>query len=197
MAVAKARLLEPLEYITVPVTKTALVVGGGVTGMTAALALADQGFAGAPGRTQGPPGRQCPEAAHHLAGRPGGAPAGGVDRQSQKSPQHHHPLPLHRGARCPGWWATSAPPCPRNQVIDHGIVILAIGAEPHRPVGQYLYGENPNVLLSLDLDQELAEESDTAPEGPGRGLHSVRGLPHARRGPTAARSAAATPWRAP
>lgn len=45
MAVAKAQLLEPLEYIAVPVNKTALVVGGGVSGMTAALALADQGFA--------------------------------------------------------------------------------------------------------------------------------------------------------
>jgi heterodisulfide reductase subunit A len=48
----------------------------------------------------------------------------------------------------------------RHQVIDHGIVILAIGAEPYRPVGQYLYGQNPNVLLSLDLDQELAEASE-------------------------------------
>jgi heterodisulfide reductase subunit A len=27
-------------------------------------------------------------------------------------------------------------------------------------VGQYLYGEHPNVLLSLDLDQEIAEESE-------------------------------------
>ena len=44
MAVAKARLTEPLHAQTLPVTQTALVVGGGVAGMTAALALADQGF---------------------------------------------------------------------------------------------------------------------------------------------------------
>ncbi|MCF6289563.1 MAG: FAD-dependent oxidoreductase [Desulfobacterales bacterium] len=44
MAVAKARLIQPLPEQTVPVTSRALVVGGGVAGMTAALNLADQGF---------------------------------------------------------------------------------------------------------------------------------------------------------
>lgn len=41
--VARARLLEPLEYIRVPVTKRALVVGGGIAGLSAALDLADAG----------------------------------------------------------------------------------------------------------------------------------------------------------
>ncbi len=40
-AVARVHLLEPLEYIHVPVTKRALVVGGGIAGLTAALDLAD------------------------------------------------------------------------------------------------------------------------------------------------------------
>ena len=44
MAVAKAKLLEPLESITVPVTKEALVLGGGVAGQRAALDIADLGF---------------------------------------------------------------------------------------------------------------------------------------------------------
>ncbi|RLF10118.1 MAG: CoB--CoM heterodisulfide reductase iron-sulfur subunit A family protein [Thermoprotei archaeon] len=44
MGVAKARLLEPAEEIRLPVGKEALVIGGGVTGMSAALALAGQGF---------------------------------------------------------------------------------------------------------------------------------------------------------
>ena len=44
MAVAKARLLQPLDSLSVGVTHKALVVGGGVSGMTTALALADQGY---------------------------------------------------------------------------------------------------------------------------------------------------------
>lgn len=42
-AVAKACLLEPQEELTVPVTRRALVIGGGVAGIEAALELADAG----------------------------------------------------------------------------------------------------------------------------------------------------------
>lgn len=44
MGVAKAALLEPQEEERVPVEPKALVLGGGVAGMTAALSLANQGF---------------------------------------------------------------------------------------------------------------------------------------------------------
>lgn len=44
MAVAKARLLSPLQTIEVPVTNKALVVGGGIAGMNASLDLAEMGF---------------------------------------------------------------------------------------------------------------------------------------------------------
>jgi len=44
MAVAKARLLRPLETLQVPVTNKALVIGGGIAGISAALDLADMGF---------------------------------------------------------------------------------------------------------------------------------------------------------
>lgn len=43
-AVAKASFLQPLETIKVPVTKRAMVIGGGVAGINAALDLADQGI---------------------------------------------------------------------------------------------------------------------------------------------------------
>jgi heterodisulfide reductase subunit A len=44
MAVAKARLMMPLQTIEVPVTNKAMVVGGGIAGMNAALDLAEMGF---------------------------------------------------------------------------------------------------------------------------------------------------------
>jgi heterodisulfide reductase subunit A len=43
-AVAKAAFLTPLETIKVPVTRRALVIGGGVAGISAALDMADQGI---------------------------------------------------------------------------------------------------------------------------------------------------------
>jgi heterodisulfide reductase subunit A2 len=44
MAVAKVRLMQPLQTIEVPVTNKALVVGGGIAGINAALDLAEQGY---------------------------------------------------------------------------------------------------------------------------------------------------------
>jgi len=44
MAVARAALLEPEEENTVPITRKALVIGGGVAGIQAALDLADTGY---------------------------------------------------------------------------------------------------------------------------------------------------------
>jgi heterodisulfide reductase subunit A len=44
MAVAKARLLEPLKPIELPITKKVMVIGGGIAGINAALDLADMGF---------------------------------------------------------------------------------------------------------------------------------------------------------
>ncbi len=44
MAVARAAHLEPLQEFELPVNKAALVVGGGLAGMTSALSMAEQGF---------------------------------------------------------------------------------------------------------------------------------------------------------
>ena len=61
MGIAKARMLEPLKYISVPMNKRALVIGGGMAGISSALALADQGFVPSAGKI-GPFGRQRPPA---------------------------------------------------------------------------------------------------------------------------------------
>ena len=44
MAVAKARLIKPQSEEKLQITPTALIIGGGVSGMTAALEIANQGF---------------------------------------------------------------------------------------------------------------------------------------------------------
>lgn len=44
MSIVRARLLAPLQGTSFPVNQSGLVIGGGISGMTAALALADQGF---------------------------------------------------------------------------------------------------------------------------------------------------------
>jgi len=38
--------------------------------------------------------------------------------------------------------------------LDHGAIIIATGAKPYKPT-EYLYGEDPNVFLALEIDQEI------------------------------------------
>ena len=159
MAVAKARLLEPLDYLSVPVNKTALVVGGGVSGMTAALDLADQGFAVHLAERQDRLGGNALKL--HTTWR-GGLVAPRLEDLIAKVTSHpniaiHYKSIVTAVSGVVGNFQTTLS---NDQVINHGIVILAIGAEPYRPEGQHLYGEHPNVLLSLDLDQELAAAGD-------------------------------------
>ncbi len=42
--IARARLLEPVPTKTVPVTPEALVIGGGIAGLSAAIDLGDAGY---------------------------------------------------------------------------------------------------------------------------------------------------------
>ena len=44
MAIAKVRLLAPLTFFQVPVTNKAMVIGGGVAGINAALDMANMGY---------------------------------------------------------------------------------------------------------------------------------------------------------
>ena len=45
----------------------------------------------------------------------------------------------------------------RDKTIHHGAVILATGAEEHRPT-EYLYGEDDRVWTQLELEERLARD---------------------------------------
>ncbi|MGC2693772.1 MAG: FAD-dependent oxidoreductase, partial [Desulfobaccales bacterium] len=159
MAVAKARLLQPLEYLSVGVNPTALVVGGGVSGMTSALALADQGYQVHLVERKDSLGGNALKL--HTTWR------GGLVRTRLepmiKRVLDNDRIKVHFKEKVTGVSGTVGnftTTLESGEEIRHGIVILAIGAEPLRPEGMYLYKENPNVLLSLDLDEELAKQSD-------------------------------------
>ncbi len=159
MAVAKARLLQPLEYLTVGVNPTALVVGGGVSGMTAALALADQGYQVHLVERKGFLGGNALKL--HTTWR------GGLVRTrleamikrvlgNDRITVHFEEMVTGVSGAVGNFTTTLS----SGEEIRHGIVTLAVGASPFRPKGMYLYKENPNVLLSLDFDKEIAQNSD-------------------------------------
>jgi heterodisulfide reductase subunit A2 len=154
MAGAKARLLEPLEYLSVPLNKRSLVIGGGMSGITSALALADQGFAvHLLERTDSLGGN-----ARKLHSTWQDEPVQSMVDATVAKVMKHPKITVHFSAlvtEVSGSVGNFKSKLSTGQTIEHGIAIIATGAEPLRPHGQYLYKEHPNVLLSLDLDREL------------------------------------------
>jgi heterodisulfide reductase subunit A len=158
MAVAKARLLEPLKYFSVPVNKRTLVIGGGMAGITSALALADQGFdVDLVERTERLGGN-----ARKLHSTWQDEPVQAMVDATVEKLVEHPKVTVHFSAivtAVSGSVGNFKSTLSTGQEIEHGAVIIAIGAEPLRPEGQYLYKEHSNVLLSLDLDRELVQDT--------------------------------------
>ena len=163
MAVAKARLLQPLEYITVGINHKALVVGGGVSGMTSALALANQGYQVHLVERKARLGGNARKL--HTTWR-GGLVGPRLDAKIGKVTNHPN-ITIHYQAvvtEVSGVVGNFTSKLSNGEAIEHGIVVIAIGAVPYRPEGEYLYKKNPNVLLSLDMDEEIAEETERLKE---------------------------------
>ncbi|MEW6426815.1 MAG: FAD-dependent oxidoreductase [Thermodesulfobacteriota bacterium] len=157
MAVAKAALLKPLEEHKLPVTPSALVVGGGLAGLTAALTIAGQGYE-----------TTLIERNGHLGGqtlkldqdRFGGSPAQqikGLIRQVEKHPKITV-LKQATVASVSGYvgnFTTTVNVGESTRVINHGVAVLATGGRPYTP-SQYLYGQSDRVLTQLELEARLA-----------------------------------------
>ncbi len=158
MAVAKARLLEPLEYITLAMNPKALVIGGGVAGLTTALGLAGQGYQVDLVERRDQLGGQALNLHTTWTGEP---VRPFVENLIHKA-QNHENIKIHYNAIVAG--ATGSignfnTTLSNGETVSHGILVLATGAKAYQPVGQYLYQENPNVVLSLDLDRELIKNN--------------------------------------
>ncbi len=161
MAVAKADLIQPLVEPTVPVTKAGLVVGGGAAGMTCALNLADQGYE-----------VHLVEREESLGGQArklnvtwkGELIKSYLEDQTRKI--HDNPrIQVHTRSRIKeaegfvgNFESTISDGNGKEVKVPHGVTILATGGEAYSP-SEYLYGQDSRVLLSLELDQEIAKNS--------------------------------------
>jgi heterodisulfide reductase subunit A len=156
MAVAKVGLLQPLERITVPVTKSALVVGGGVSGMTTSLEIARQGFE-----------VHLVEKTDQLGGnmRKITSTIWGEDpiaflKEKIEACQNEPKINIHLNAEMEdfqGYIGNFHSRLTDGAEIDHGVAILATGAVEYKPT-EYLYGEHQEVITQLELEENLATE---------------------------------------
>ena len=161
MSVARTSLLEPLKDYELPVNKTALVVGGGLAGMTSALSMAKQGFQVQlleKDKTLGGVARRIHTT---LEGLDVQALLKDTIKKVYRHPliQVSHDATITNVMGYVGNFVTTVKSEGRVKDIEHGAAILATGAVEYKPT-EYLYGENHNVLTQLELEGLLAKEDE-------------------------------------
>lgn len=156
MAVAKANLLEPLHQNDLPVTRSALVVGGGIAGMTAALSLAEQGYPVTLIEKSEVMGGQARNL-HRAAGK---EEVGPFLRELTDQVTTKENISVCTGTAIKevrgfvGNFETDIADASSTRTIQHGVAIIATGANEYSP-DEYLYGKHPAVVTHLEMDELL------------------------------------------
>jgi heterodisulfide reductase subunit A len=159
MAVAKVTRLSPLTEPEITINPAALVLGGGIAGMTAAKNLADQGYHTyliEKSDSLGGQARNLHETwrgediQHNLTRL--------IEQvQSDENIDVYLNTELKQVEGFVGNFQSTIQINGGEKTLDHGVAIIATGASELKP-DEYLYGKDPRVLTSLDLDRRFIDQ---------------------------------------
>jgi heterodisulfide reductase subunit A len=170
MGVARARHLEPLQEGDVPMTRAALVIGGGIAGIQAATDIASQGFPVTLVEKEGRLGGQLGEP-HLKYLYPNMRPAAEVLKQKSARLRNSGARVLLNTdvKEITGFVGSFEAKLSgaSEETLPVGAIVLATGADLYHPQGEYRYGELPNVLTSQELEKAFCVDGQ-APLGNGR-----------------------------
>ncbi len=165
MGVTGVRKSRSLVDHTLPVNQNVLVVGGGVTGMNAAMQLADQGFKTYLVERNPDLGGLARSVRSTIEGDDVSAYITDLIEKVKANPRiqvmTRSIIVDHSGM--PGLFTTGIQTGPRMNYmqIQHGATILATGALSNRPK-EYLLNEHAGVMTQLELDSIIADQADQA-----------------------------------
>jgi heterodisulfide reductase subunit A-like polyferredoxin len=157
MAVAKSKLLQPLKEPLVEVIKKGLIIGGGLSGMRAALELAKQGFDCALVEKEAELGGNLRHIYHTIEGNDPQA----FLRKTIDEVTHHPRIQVFTKATLKslngyvGNFKSVISSNGSEKEFEHGVVIVAVGAKESTPT-EYLYGQDPRVITQKELEEKIA-----------------------------------------
>ncbi len=156
MNIAKARLLQPVKTDSVSVTPAAMVIGGGVAGMTAALSLADQGFDVHIVEQQAELGGLARNVYRTLDGSDVQAFVKMTVEKVGKHPRIH----VHTGTEVKstdGFVGNFSTKLADGTAFEHGAIILATGGTEYQPTeSDYRWGQSDHIITQRTLEKRLA-----------------------------------------
>jgi len=158
MSVARTALLEPLQEFELPVDKRALVVGGGLAGMTSALSLANQGFEVYLVEKDKDLGGMARRIHYTLEGMDVQEYLRDVIRKVYQNPSIHvsTAATITEASGYVGNFVTKVTFGKMLKEIHHGVTIIATGAEEYKPT-EYLYEQDDRVMTNLELEEQITK----------------------------------------
>lgn len=158
MAVAKARRLKPISRNTFDINHKALVLGGGLAGMTAALSIASQGY---PVSLIEKDAQLGGNLRHVFTSADGEGDPQALLKGLIAAVTKDQRIELHTSTRLvnlggyTGQFRSHLEKSDGSQIeIEHGVIIVATGGVEMQP-REYLYGEHPHILTQSQLEKRL------------------------------------------
>ena len=156
MAVAKVALHEPLVEPRMEINQAALVIGGGVAGMTAAQTLAAQGYKTFLVEKNERLGGQALSLSETWQSEPVGPFLDHLiaDVTSNENIVLLLNASVDSADGFIGNFKTTIQSNGNRQVLEHGVTVIASGAEEFK-TDDYLYGQDQRVLTGLELQKKI------------------------------------------
>jgi len=160
MAVARAVTLKPLVQSKIPVNHRALVIGGGVAGMNAALSLGDQGFEVVLVEKEKDLGGLAGRLTETIEGAEIAPYLAGLIRKVMDHPKvqvlTQSLVVDFSGFKGNFTTEVLVGPGMYERKISHGAMVIATGGHEYRPK-EYGYGESERVMTQIELSHHLNE----------------------------------------
>ncbi len=159
MAVSKVTLMEPLKESELEVNQTAMVIGGGISGMAAAKSLANQGYETHIIERSAQLGGQALNLYQTVTGEDIQKKLSGLIKevQNNKNIHIHVDTALSNVDGFVGNFEATLSSNGTQESLEHGVAVIATGASPLKPA-EYSYGEDPRILISLELDRKFIDK---------------------------------------